>query len=268
MVPRMSTLSERFADAARRGRRIGHAVEFHATIGSTNDGARTLLSTPAGEGIVVVAEEQTLGRGRRGRTWTSPPGRNLTMSVGLRPRLAASDAWQLGEAAGLATRNACSAVAPVWLKWPNDVIADDGRKLGGLLVETAIDGESVTEAVIGIGINVNWAVSEMPEEIAATATSLGALSGTEVDRAALLGRLLDELDDELRRIESGESPIERYREACRTIGASVAVDLGTHEVRGVATGIDDHGALQVRTSNGLVTVATGEVVHARASVGA
>lgn len=263
----MSTSHERFTDAARGGRRIGHAVEVHATIGSTNDRARALLASPSGEGTVVVAEEQTLGRGRRGRTWTSPPGRNLTMSVGLRPRLAASDAWQLGEAAGLAARNACSTVAPVWLKWPNDVIADDGRKLGGLLVETAIDGGSVAEAVIGIGINANWAVSEMPEEIAPTATSLGSLTGSEVDRVALLGRLLDELDEELRRIESGESPLVRYRDACRTIGASVAVDLGTHEVRGLATGIDDHGGLEVRTAEGLVTVATGEVVHARAAAG-
>lgn len=259
----MSTSTQPFADAARHGRRIGHAVEVHASLGSTNDRARELLASGTGEGIVVVAEEQTLGRGRRGRTWTSPPGRNLTMSVGLRPRLAATDAWQLGQAAALAARNACSTIAPVWLKWPNDVIAEDGRKLGGLLVEAAIDGQSVTEAVIGIGINVNWAVSQMPDEIAATATSLASLTGSEVDRAGLLGRLLDELDEEVRRIESGESPLARYRDACRTIGASVAVDLGTRQVLGVATGIDDHGALQVRTADGLVTVATGQVVHAR-----
>jgi BirA family biotin operon repressor/biotin-[acetyl-CoA-carboxylase] ligase len=111
-------------------------------------------------------------------------------------------------------------------------------------------------------------VPEMPNEIAATATSLGSLTGSEIDRAALLARLLDELDDELRRIESGESPLARYRDACRTLGASVAVHLGTHEVRGTATGIDDRGGLIVRTSNGLVTVATGDVVHARAEAGA
>lgn len=268
MVPRMSASNERFADTARRGRRIGHAVEVHASIGSTNDRARELLGSPAGEGTAVVAEEQSRGRGRRGRTWVSPPGRNLTMSVGLRPRLGAIDAWQLGLAAGLAARSACAAVAPVWLKWPNDVVASDGRKLGGLLVETAIDGEALTEAVIGIGINVNWAVAEMPEEFAATATSLSALAGSEVDRVALLERLLGALEAEVERIESGDSPLDRYRDACRTIGASVAVDLGSHQVRGLATGIDDHGALQVRTADGLVTVATGEVVHARAEVGA
>lgn len=264
----MSASNERFADAARRGRRIGHAVEVHAAIGSTNDRARELLTSSAGEGTAVVAEEQRLGRGRRGRTWVSPPGRNLTMSVGLRPRLAAVDAWQLGLAAGLAAWSACAAVAPVWLKWPNDVVAGDGRKLGGLLVETAIDGEALTEAVIGIGINVNWAVGEMPDEIAATATSLAALAGSEVDRVALLTRLLGALDEEVGGIESGHSPLERYRDACRTIGAPVAVDLGTHQVRGLATGIDDHGGLQIRTADGLVTVATGEVVHAGAEAGA
>ncbi|HEX7171082.1 MAG TPA: biotin--[acetyl-CoA-carboxylase] ligase [Candidatus Limnocylindria bacterium] len=260
--------NELFADAARRGRRIGHTVEVHASIGSTNDRARELLASPTGEGTAVVAEEQRLGRGRRGRTWISPPGRNLTMSVGIRPRLAATDAWQLGLAAALAARGACAEVAPVWLKWPNDVIADDGRKLGGLLVETAINDASLTEAVVGIGLNVNWATAEMPDEIAATATSLASLSGSEVDRAALLGRLLGELDEEVRRIESGQSPLTRYREACRTVGAPVVVDLGTHQVRGLATGIDDHGGLQVETAGGLVTVATGEVVHARAAAGA
>lgn len=266
MVPRMFASNERFADAARRGRRIGHAVEVHASIGSTNDRARELLASETGDGIVVVAEEQRVGRGRRGRTWTSPPGRNLTMSVGLRPRLAATEAWQLALAAGLAAQRACTAVAPAWLKWPNDVIAVDGRKLGGLLVETAIDGEALAEAVIGIGLNVNWAVSEMPDEIAATATSLATLAGSEVDRAALLGWLLDALDEEVGHLEAGHSPLARYRDACRTIGETVAVDLGTHQVRGLATGIDDHGGLLVRTADGLVTVATGEVVHARAEV--
>lgn len=264
----MSASNERFADAARRGRRIGHAVEAHASIGSTNDRARELLASSTGEGTAVVAEEQRLGRGRRGRRWLSPPGRNLAMSVGIRPRLAATNAWQLGLAAGLAARSACAAIAPVWLKWPNDLVAGDGRKLGGLLVETAIDGEALTEAVIGIGINVNWAISEMPDEISATATSLASLAGSEVDRVALLGHLLDELDDEVRHIESGRSPLPRYRAACLTIGATVAVDVGTHEVRGLAMGIDEHGGLQVRTADGLVTVATGEVVRAGAEAGA
>src|SRR5687768_4088423 len=94
--------------ASRPMRRIGHTIEAHASIGSTNDRARDLLALPDGDGHVVVAEEQTAGRGRRGREWVSPPGLNLLVSVALRPDLAAQDAWQLGLAAALAAADACS----------------------------------------------------------------------------------------------------------------------------------------------------------------
>ena len=199
--------------AARAGSRIGHLVELHATIGSTNDRARALLAEPDGEGVAVVAEEQIEGRGRRGRTWSSPPGVNLLMSVGLRPDLAARDAWQLGQAVALAARSACSTAGPIELKWPNDLVTRDGRKVGGLLIETAVDGERLAEAVVGIGINVNWRTADMPSELASSASSLFELAGTTVDRAKLLGRLLDALESELSALEAGRSPLDRYRAA-------------------------------------------------------
>src|SRR6188474_2474281 len=147
-------------------RRIGHRVERHASIGSTNDRARELLEGSDGDGFVVVAEEQTSGRGRRGRSWQSPPGRNLLLSVALVPDLAAADAWRLGLATALAVAEACGAVAPVALKWPNDIIgASDGRKVGGLLIETMAEGDALRAAVLGIGINVNWPRAEMPAEL-------------------------------------------------------------------------------------------------------
>jgi BirA family biotin operon repressor/biotin-[acetyl-CoA-carboxylase] ligase len=252
-----------FAAAARPGRRIGHAVELHETIGSTSDRARELLHGPGGAGTAVVAELQTDGRGRRGRTWTSPAGRNLTVSVAFRPTLVASDAWRLGLAVALAARDACRTVAPVDLKWPNDLVAHDGRKAGGLLIETMVDGDRVSAATIGIGINVNWAPAEMPAEIAGSATSLAELAGAPVDRGALLAELLDRLEAELAAIEAGRSPLDRYRAACRTLGSEVTVEVGSRTIEGEAVAIDDTGALVVKTLSGRETVTSGEVVRVR-----
>jgi BirA family biotin operon repressor/biotin-[acetyl-CoA-carboxylase] ligase len=252
--------------AARPGSRIGHRVELHATIGSTNDRARALLAEPDGEGVAVVAEEQLSGRGRRGRTWSSPPGVNLLLSVGLRPDLAARDAWQLGQAVALAARSACSSAAPVELKWPNDLVTRDGRKIGGLLVETAVDGDRLAEAVVGIGLNVNWLPADMPSELAPSASSLSELAGATVDRAQLLRRLLAALEIELAGVEAGSSPLDRYRAACRTLGTTVEVDVGGRPLRGTAVDVDATGALVLRTDDGPVAIASGEVVRARPTV--
>jgi BirA family biotin operon repressor/biotin-[acetyl-CoA-carboxylase] ligase len=258
---------DRFALAALPERRVGHRVEEHASIGSTNDRARELLETADGAGVAVVAEEQRAGRGRRGRTWESPPGLNLAMSVGIRPALPAADAWKLGLAAALAAREACGEIADVRLKWPNDLVTADGRKLGGLLVETAIDGDAVTDAVIGIGINVNWRIADMPAPLSETATSLAELAGADVDRVALLSRLLAGLDAEIAQVEAGASPLARYRAACTTIGEPVTIDVGSGLVAGTAVDVDDHGHLVISTADGIVTVATGQVVRASAEVG-
>lgn len=248
--------------------RIGHTLEVHESIGSTNDRARELLFEAGGDGGVVLAEMQTAGRGRRGRTWLSPAGLNLTLSVALRPALPAAQAWQLGLATALATLDACRAASPasaLGLKWPNDVVADDERKVAGLLLETVMSGERLTGAVLGIGINVNWRPSEMPAGVGRTATSLASLVGADVDRVALLGRLLDSLDDELVAVEAGRSPLARYRAACDTIGREVTVDTAAGTVEGTALGLDERGSLLLRTTAGEVALSSGEVANVRGS---
>ena len=248
--------------------RIGHTLEVHDSIGSTNDRARELLFEAGGDGGVVLAELQTAGRGRRGRTWISPAGLNLTLSVALRPALAAADAWQLGLATALATLKACRAVSPpdaLGLKWPNDVVAAGERKVAGLLLETVLSGERLTGAVLGIGINANWQPSDMPDEVGRTATSLAALAGADVDRVALLDRLLDSLDDEIVAVEAGRSPLARYRAACVTIGRDVMVETATGNVEGRAVGLDASGCLLVETSAGQVALSSGEVASVRGS---
>lgn len=246
-------------------RRVGRRVERHRSIGSTNDRARELLAEPDGDGAVVVADEQTAGRGRLGRRWESPAGRNLYMSVALVPALAAAEAWRIGLATAVAVADACSTVAPVALKWPNDVVAaGDGRKLGGLLVETTVEGRRMRGAVLGIGINVNWRRAEMPRELAETATSLADLSGASVDRDALLDRIVERLDAEITSVEAGASPLERYRARCSTLGTIVEVETADGPLTGRATDLDATGALVVENGHGRRHVITGgEVTRVR-----
>ena len=252
--------------AADPSRRIGRTVEFHAEIGSTNDRAREALAAGVGDGLAVVADLQTAGRGRRGRTWVSPAGVNLMVSVGVRPRLEAADAGLLGIAAALAVRDACVAVAPgvdLRVRWPNDVVTADGRKLAGLLVETAVEEERLSEAIIGSGINVNWSLAEMPDEVRDRATSLLELAGGPIDRVALLSAVLHALDSEIAALERGEAPVARLAAVSALDGRQVTVDMGTDRLEGIPAGISEHGLLLLDTDAGRVALAVGEVVAVR-----
>lgn len=251
-----------WTDAADPARRIGRAVEYHPQIGSTNDRARDLLAAD-GDGVAVVTDLQTAGRGRLGRTWVSPAGVNLTCSVALRPRLEARDAGWLGAAVALAVRQACLPWADLAVRWPNDLVAADGAKVAGLLLETAIVDDRLVHAVIGMGINVNWPRAQMPDEIRGGATSLRELGGREVDRVALLARLLDALDAEVRALEGGASPIERLRAVSWLDGRALEIDAGEVWLSGTGAGIADDGSLLVDTGAGRLALAHGEVLRVR-----
>ena len=201
----------------------------------------------APEGLVAVADHQTAGRGRLGRVWEAPAGANLLMTVLLRP--AADVPPHLAVAAvALAGRDAASSVGGVscGLKWPNDLVVDDGRKLAGVLAET--DGAGAV--AVGIGLNVAWA----PEG----AACLGAGVSRDDVLDALLASLGGWLDD-------GWAAVARaYREACVTIGRRVRVELVDGEVfEGAAADVDDAGRLLVETSVCLRTVDVGDVTHVR-----
>jgi BirA family biotin operon repressor/biotin-[acetyl-CoA-carboxylase] ligase len=255
-----------WASVADPARRVGRRVEFHAQIGSTNDRARAELANGDGDGLAVVADLQLAGRGRRGRTWESPAGANLMVSIAVRPRLAAARAGLLGIAAALAVRDASASMLPddaLRVKWPNDVVSADGRKVAGMLVETAIRGEELAEAVIGMGINVNWPAVDMPAELRGRAVSLCDLAGVPLDRVELLRRLLDRLAVELEALERGASPLDRLAAVSALDGRLVVVDTGEAQVEGVAAGLSADGRLALETATGRRTVAVGEVVAVR-----
>jgi BirA family biotin operon repressor/biotin-[acetyl-CoA-carboxylase] ligase len=266
---RRMTHAADWSRAADLRRLIGHAVEFHAEIPSTNDRARAALAEPRGEGLAVVADLQTAGRGRRGRTWVSPSGANLLFSVAWRPSVAPPLTGLLGIAAALAVRDACAALVPdagLAIRWPNDVVDGSGRKVAGLLVETALEDGELTEAVVGIGINVNWLPDEMPADIRDSAGSLQALHGTPIDRVQLLGRVLDALDAEARALERGDSPLSRLRARDWLDGRQVEVDTGAATLGGRAAGIADDGSLLLDTEKGRLALSVGEVARVHESL--
>jgi len=250
-----------WAVAARRGARVGHTVEHHAEIGSTNDQARAALAGPGGDGMAVVADRQLAGRGRMGRSWLSPAGTNLLLSVGLRLDLPIDRAWWLAAAAALAVREATASAAQLAVRWPNDMVTSDGLKVAGLLTETQVETERVVGAVIGIGINVNWRRSAMPPDIAPGATSLADLAGEPVDRLDLLTNLLAALDGEIRQVEAGVSPQERFQAASWLTGRAIEVETPAGRLIGVAGEIADNGGLILDGPTLRTTVSVGEVIR-------
>ena len=152
----MSKLSAETISAALTTRQLGRSLLWFTQIGSTNDVAHDQARSGAPDGLLIVADEQTAGRGRLDRRWWAPPGSSLLMSLLLRPALPPSRAGQLTMCLGLAAVEGIEAVTGLQpaLKWPNDLLLD-GRKLGGMLTELRLDGEQLAYAVLGLGINVN-----------------------------------------------------------------------------------------------------------------
>lgn len=233
---------------------VGNEIEYHDSVVSTNDLAVERAREGVAEGYVVLADEQTGGRGRRERVWESPSG-GVWTSVVLRPDFAPRDASLVTLAASVAVARAVeeTGVEPT-IKWPNDVLVE-GKKLCGILVEMEADAESISHAVVGIGLNAN-AKPDVPD---ASPTSLAEHVG-EVDRAALTANLLAELEDAY---EAGDGILDEWRERSSTLGSDVRVETPNETLEGKAESIDETGALVVSTKDGERVVTAGDCVHLR-----
>jgi BirA family biotin operon repressor/biotin-[acetyl-CoA-carboxylase] ligase len=246
------------------GSRFGCVVQL-AEATSTNSVLSDEARRGAAEGLVVVADYQSAGRGRFERRWESPPGASLLFSVLLKPLpadLPAGRRHLAVAAVSLALAEGARAVTGVklGLKWPNDLIAAGpghvDRKVAGLLAETTPGPGQGVGIVVGAGLNVTWA----PEGV--TATCLEALAGRSVERGEVLVCSLLALD---RLYGNWDLVAKRYRESCVTLGREVAVTVSRKpaDLQGTALDVDEDGHLIVRTSAGaLVRVAAGDVTHA------
>ena len=241
---------------------LGQVLHWYEEVGSTNDVAKALAEEGAAHGEVVVAERQTAGRGRRGRSWSSPPRRNVYLSAILRPDLPPARASEVTLLASVAVCQAVrlAGVAAAAIKWPNDVLAS-GRKLAGVLTEMAAEVERVQWMVVGIGVNVNATAGDFPEELRGSATSLLVERGAPLPRALFAAALLTALEEWLdRHAADGFAPVRAaWREMSDTLGHEVRIRGGVADLTGVAEDVDEAGALLVRTPTGLERVIAGDV---------
>jgi BirA family biotin operon repressor/biotin-[acetyl-CoA-carboxylase] ligase len=253
------------AVGARRGRLGNPLYYFHQTT-STNDVAASYAEHGAPEGTTVIAAAQTSGRGRLGRSWYSPPGAGLYLSVIIR---AARAAPFLTLAGGVAVAEGVRAATglPLEIKWPNDVVTPGTsgpsrrRKVAGVLAEASSSTDGVQHVVLGIGINLSPA-SYSPE-LADRATSIETELGRAVEPGAVLAEVLAALAGELEPLAGGETSglLARWRRlAPSAVGAAVECETPGGRVSGIASGIADDGALLVRVGNRMERIIAGEVV--------
>ncbi len=241
---------------------IGCQVRYYESLGSTMDEASRLAQDGAPEGTVIVAEQQTAGRGRFSRSWIGPAGENLTFSVMIRPSLA--QLRYMNMAATLAVSRTVSELTgrEATLKWPNDVRIDR-RKVSGILVESAVEGGEVSYAVVGIGLNANFDPLLYPE-IAGTATSVAAVLGRPVDRTELLLAVLESFDDLYGSVRAGESLTALWASRMDMLGALVEVRSENEVILGRARGVDEEGNLLIaKTDGSTVSVVAGDVTLSR-----
>ena len=228
------------------------------------DVAAALVAEGASDGVVVAAQQQTAGRGRRGATWQSPPGAGLYFSIIVRPTFAnatvgkpaASNLSLITLAAGVGVRDGISAATGLAadLKWPNDLLVNR-RKLSGILAEGHAVGTAAQAVVIGVGVNLEPAA--YPPEVSARATSLAGELGRAIDRDSVFAVILRALCDRLAAIDGKPGDILQAWRAASPSAVGTGVEWEGH--RGMTAGIDDSGALLVKTSTGVERIIAGDI---------
>jgi len=229
---------------------IGQRVIYYPRLTSTMDVAKREAQQGAAEGTVIVADEQTAGKGRLERDWLSPKG-NIALSIILHPSLPYLPSLIM--LASLAAVHSIESVAGLksQVKWPNDVLIN-GRKVCGILIESEVRGNTVDYAIVGIGVNVNLRLSAFPE-ILSIATSLGNELGREVSRLSLIQRLLVEIEKLYLSLPTGGSVYEEWRDRLVTLGKRVQVKSGKAVYEGIAESVARDGSLLLRQLDGSLT---------------
>ena len=233
-------------------RRIGQVIHLLQTVDSTNDEAAALAARGALDGTVVIADAQRRGRGRMGRSWASPGGVGIYLSIILRPAIQPHDAPSLTLLGAVAVAEAIEEVTGLAarVKWPNDLIVR-GRKVGGILGEVAAEVSRLHYVVLGIGVNVNHTEESLGPEMRHIATSLRIEAGRSFDRTALIRSLCESLDRWYNCfLSEGPAPIiERLRRSCLTLGRQVVARSGDQQLCGLAVDLDHAGALLIRDAD-------------------
>jgi len=233
-------------------------LSYHERVTSTMDVARQLASEGAVDGNVVIAGEQTAGRGRLGRAWVSAPRENLYFTLIVRPELGLLR--QLAMLTPLAIAEGVQDVVPIVpaIKWPNDVQID-GLKCAGVLIDADLHGDAPASVLVGVGINVNFDPATVPE-LAGVATCLASCAGHTVDRERVLAAVLERFHSLCVAVRAGQSVRDRWRDRLSTLGQMVQIRSGDRVESGLVEDVDSGGSLRLRRADGsLALIAAGEV---------
>jgi len=248
----------------RRGLRtkiIGREIHLFHKIASTNTLAMEMAANGTPEGAVVIAEMQTGGKGRLGRTWISPQG-NLYLSVVLRPNIPIHKAPLItltgAVAVASAIRTMCGLEAGI--KWPNDILIS-GKKVSGLLTEMSAEQDRIRHIVLGIGVDVNMEMGELPPDVRSLTTTLAAEAGAKINRTALLQQVLRDLERWYQKFLNNHADVlEEWKKLNMTVGNRITVSGAGEDLDGLAQGVDSDGRLIVRLEDGAIrTIAAGDV---------
>jgi BirA family biotin operon repressor/biotin-[acetyl-CoA-carboxylase] ligase len=225
----------------------------YGSVDSTNDLALALSLKSSESRTVIISDSQAKGRGRLGRVWASPPGRNIYMSAVLVPEIEPREVTFLTVAAALACASALRSKTGIitTIKWPNDLMAR-GNKIGGILTELRSVGDKIKFAVIGMGINLNSGSEDFPEELRHIATSVKEETGRDHPRNEIIAEILNELERWYKRLinESRFPLLEEWRKQSSTIAKRVRITLCKEELSGLAEDIDDEGMLVLKLASG------------------
>jgi BirA family biotin operon repressor/biotin-[acetyl-CoA-carboxylase] ligase len=243
-------------------RYFGREIRYEVSTPSTQLLAHQWAREGGREGALVIAEEQTLGRGRLGRQWHSPPRTGIWMSLILRPPIPLAQAPHLTLLASVGVHRAVERFTglPVRIKWPNDLLVH-GKKVCGILTELRGEQDQIHYVVLGIGINVNAKEEHFPPELREIATSLAIAAGKSIHRAPLAATILEELERVYEQyLNEGFTPIRTaWEERAGMLGETITARTPKGTVQGVAERLDESGALLIRTRQGMVPVFSAEI---------
>jgi BirA family transcriptional regulator, biotin operon repressor / biotin---[acetyl-CoA-carboxylase] ligase len=244
-----------------RTKAIGKEIHFSQELTSTNTLAMGLAADGVPEGTVVIAETQTSGKGRLGRKWISPKG-NLYLSVVLRPNIPIHKAPLITLTGAVAVASAIRTTSGLeaGIKWPNDILIS-GKKVCGLLTEMSAEQDRIRHIVLGIGVDVNMEMGELPPDVRSLSTTLAAEAGAKINRTALLQQVLRDLERWYQKFLANDGDVlDEWKKLNITVGNRITVSGAGEALNGLAQGVDSDGRLIVRLDNGTVrTLAAGDV---------
>jgi BirA family biotin operon repressor/biotin-[acetyl-CoA-carboxylase] ligase len=232
---------------------IGKKIVYRAEVSSTQDIAGKYAIDKAEEGTAVIAESQTLGKGRKGRAWLSPGSGGIYVSIILRPNIRPVNAVQIPLVVGVALAKAIrkSTSLDARIKWPNDIYINN-KKVCGILAEISCEVDRINHIIVGIGINANTRMNELPSDIQEVATSIAAEYGKDISRAELLRSFFTELEEVYTTfINDGfDDARKQWKKLTNTLGVRVKIIEGDNETRGKALDIDEEGFLVFQADSG------------------